>query len=142
MRCVRIDWLKLYTSGGICQVNNKNNMLNVALKPVQKLQILDLRVFRADGQHFDGPARRLAGFRCVERAIPRQGYEVFLDDRQVDVVRSGGFSPSLKVGIGTTFLPTDTAAPGTEIELAIRGTRVRAEVVKMPFYTDGSVRKA
>jgi aminomethyltransferase len=89
-----------------------------------------------------GPARRLAGFRCVERAIPRQGYEVFLDDRQVDVVRSGGFSPSLQVGIGTTFLPSDAAAPGTEIELGVRGKRVRAEVVKMPFYTGGSVRRA
>jgi aminomethyltransferase len=89
-----------------------------------------------------GPDRRLVGFRCLERAIPRQGYEVFLEDRQVDVVRSGGFSPSLQVGIGTTFLPTDSAAPGTMVELGIRGKRVPAEVVKMPFYTGGSVRKA
>jgi aminomethyltransferase len=90
----------------------------------------------------EGPTRRLVGFRCVERAIPRQGYEVFLEGRQVDVVRSGGFSPSLQVGIGTTFLPAGTTAPGTEIELGVRGKRVRAEVVKTPFYVGGSVRKA
>jgi aminomethyltransferase len=90
----------------------------------------------------EGPARHLVGFRCVERAIPRQGYEVFLEGRHVDTVRSGGFSPSLQVGIGTTFLPAGTTAPGTEIELGVRGKRVRAEVVKTPFYAGGSVRKA
>jgi aminomethyltransferase len=89
-----------------------------------------------------GPARRLVGFRCVDRVIPRQGYEVFLGDRQVDIVRSGGFSPSLQVGIGTTFVPADAVAPGTVLELGIRGKRVAAEVVTMPFYTGGSVRKA
>ena len=85
--------------------------------------------------------RRLVGFRCVERAIPRHGYEVYLKDRKVDVVRSGGFSPTLQQGIGTTFLPTHSVAAGTAIEIGIRGKRVAAEVVKMPFYTGGSVRK-
>ena len=89
-----------------------------------------------------GTGRKLAGFRCLDRAIPRQGYEVFLGDRQVDVVRSGGFSPSLQVGIGTTFLPADQTAPGTTIALGVRGKRVAAEVVPMPFYSGGSVRKA
>jgi aminomethyltransferase len=95
-----------------------------------------LRAVKDKGVH-----RRLVGFRCVERAIPRHGYEVYLKDRNVDVVRSGGFSPTLQQGIGTTFLPTHSVAPGTAIEIGIRGKRVAAEVVKMPFYTGGSVRK-
>lgn len=95
-----------------------------------------LRAIKERGVH-----RRLVGFTCVERAIPRHGYDVYLKDRKVDVVRSGGFSPTLKRGIGTTFLPTHSVAPGTPIELEIRGNRVPAEVVKMPFYTGGSVRK-
>jgi len=88
-----------------------------------------------------GPQRRLVGFKCVDRAIPRHGYDVFLKDRKVDVVRSGGYSPSLQVGIGTTYLPTHSIDPGTRIAIDARGKRVEAEVVKMPFYTSGSVKR-
>ncbi|MBE0590884.1 MAG: glycine cleavage system aminomethyltransferase GcvT [Gemmatimonadales bacterium] len=88
-----------------------------------------------------GPQRRLVGFKCTDRAIPRHGYDVYLKDRKVDVVRSGGYSPSLQIGIGTTYLPTHSTDPGTRIEIDARGKRVGAEVVKMPFYTSGSVKR-
>ncbi len=88
-----------------------------------------------------GPVRRLVGYRVTgEGAIPRHGYDVYLADRKVDIVRSGGFSPSLRVAIGTTYLPTHSATPGTHIEIDCRGKRVTAEVVDMPFYKNGSVR--
>lgn len=89
-----------------------------------------------------GPARLLVGFRCPEKgAIPRAGYDVYLNDRKVDRVRSGGFSPSLGVGIGTTFVPPHSSEPGTAIEIDVRGRRVAAEVVALPFYTQGSVKR-
>lgn len=88
-----------------------------------------------------GPTRKLVGYQVIGRgSIPRPGYDVYLSDRKVDTVRSGGFSPSLKVPIGTTYLPTHSAQPGTEIQIDCRGRRIAAEVVKMPFYKDGSVR--
>ncbi len=91
----------------------------------------------------DGPKRRLVGFKCQGRAtIPRAGYHVYLNDHKVDTVRSGGFSPSLEVGIGTTFLPVHSVEPGTKIEIDSRGRRLEAEVVKMPFYTGGSVKRS
>ena len=68
-------------------------------------------------------------------------YKVYLRDTKIDVVRSGGFSPSLKEGIGTTFLPTHSVEPGTRFQLDSRGKRIEAEVVKLPFYQSGSVRK-
>lgn len=90
-----------------------------------------------------GPSRKLVGFTVEGKgAIPRHGYDVYLKDRKVDVVRSGGFSPSLKVGIGTTFLPTHSVDPGTAIHVDMRGKRVSAVVTKLPFYTLGSVRRA
>jgi aminomethyltransferase len=90
-----------------------------------------------------GPTRRLIGFACKEKGvIPRHGYGVYLKDHKVDVVRSGGYSPSLAHGIGTTYLPTHSVEPGTSLEMESRGKRVVAEVVKMPFYTKGSVRKS
>jgi aminomethyltransferase len=88
-----------------------------------------------------GVTRKLVGFKLLDRGIARHGYPVYLGDRQEDLVRSGGQSPSLGVGIGTTFLPAASATVGTVIEIDARGTRVRAEVVKRPFWTKGSVRK-
>jgi len=76
----------------------------------------------------------------VNRPIPRHWYDVYLAGRRVDMVRSGGFSPSLQAAIGTTYLPIHSTEPGTKIEIDCRGKRVDAEVVTMPFYRDGSVR--
>ncbi len=90
-----------------------------------------------------GPVRRLVGFTCGDKgAVPRQGYGVYLKDRKVETVRSGGYSPSLKRGIGTTFLPTHSIEPGTRMQIDARGKRVEAEVVKLPFYREGSVKRA
>ncbi|HKI94229.1 MAG TPA: glycine cleavage system aminomethyltransferase GcvT [Gemmatimonadales bacterium] len=89
-----------------------------------------------------GVSRKLVGFTCVEKGvIPRHGMAVYLGDRQVDMVRSGGHSPSLKAEIGTTYLPTHSTDPGTEFEIDARGKRVKAKVASMPFYTGGSVKR-
>lgn len=90
-----------------------------------------------------GPTKRLVGFRLLEKGvIPRHGYEVYLNGYKVDIVRSGGFSPTLKQAIGTTYLPTHSATPGTRFTVDCRGKEVEAEVVKLPFYTGGSVKRA
>ena len=89
-----------------------------------------------------GPTRRLVGYVVAERgSIPRHGYDVYLKNVKVDTVRSGGFSPSLRMSIGTTYLPMHSTERGTRIQIDCRGKRVDAEVVEMPFYTDGSVRR-
>jgi len=88
-----------------------------------------------------GVSRKLVGFTIAGKAFPRQGYNVFYDGRQVDVVRSGTVSPSLGSAIGTTYLPAAAAKAGTRFEVECRGERQEAEVVKMPFYKEGSVRK-
>jgi aminomethyltransferase len=77
----------------------------------------------------------------VKGSIPRHGYDVYLKDQRVDTVRSGGFGPSVGGAIGTTYLPDHSVASGTEIEIDCRGKRVGAEVVKMPFYKGGSVKR-
>jgi aminomethyltransferase len=88
-----------------------------------------------------GVTRKLVGFQLEGRGIPRHGYPVHHEGREVDVVRSGSMSPSLGQPIGTTFLPAAAAKPGTRFEIEIRGERVPAEVVKLPFWTKGSARK-
>ena len=95
-----------------------------------------------EGIKAKGVTRKLVGFAPKEkRVIPRHGYDVYLKEHKVDVVRSGGFSPSLGHGIGTTYLPTHSVEPGTVFEFEARGKRMEAEVVKLPFYTQGSVKR-
>jgi len=78
--------------------------------------------------------RRLVGFRIAEeRVVARPGMPVFTDGTQVDVVRSGTITPSVGSAIGTTYLPIDFAKRGTKFDIDVRGRRVPAEVVKMPF---------
>jgi aminomethyltransferase len=85
-----------------------------------------------------GVPRKLVGFTARERCFPRHGYPVFVGGRQSGVICSGTVSPSLGRPIGTCYVPTDSTAAGTALELEIRGSRVPAEVVAMPFYTEGT----
>ncbi len=89
-----------------------------------------------------GVTRKLVGFVTdAKGVIPRHGMDVYLNDRKVDVVRSGGYSPTLKQAIGTTYLPTHSVSPGTGFEIEARGKRVPVSVVALPFYTGGSVKR-
>ena len=88
-----------------------------------------------------GVTRRLVGFRLDGRGFPRHGFPTHHEGREVDIVRSGTLSPSLGAGIGTTYLPAAVAKPGTRFEVECRGERLPAEVVKLPFWTKGSVKR-
>jgi aminomethyltransferase len=85
-----------------------------------------------------GPARKLVGFTTGERSFPRNGYPVFYEGEPSGLVRSGTMSPSLEIPIGTCYLPAAGAKEGTGFEIEIRGKRIGAQVVKMPFYKEGS----
>lgn len=89
-------------------------------------------------QKEQGIPRRLVGFTSPEKVFPRHGYPVFFGNAQSGVVCSGTMSPSLGIPIGTCYLPAGATAEGTAFELEIRGRRVPAAVVKMPFYRKGS----
>jgi len=89
-----------------------------------------------------GVTRKLVGFVPEEKGvIPRHGMDVHVAGRKVDVVRSGGYAPSLKQPVGTTYLPAHSVEPGTMFEIEVRGKRVPARVVPMPFYQKGSVKR-
>ena len=85
-------------------------------------------------QKAEGVARKLVGFKMIERGIPRHGYTLASPDgREIGHVTSGTMSPCLKVGFGLGYVAADFAAPGTEIAVVIREKPVKAEVVKIPF---------
>jgi aminomethyltransferase len=63
---------------------------------------------------------------------------VFYEGQRSGEVRSGTMSPSLSVPIGTACLPIAGTKEGSRLEIDVRGKRVSATVVKMPFYKKGS----
>jgi glycine cleavage system T protein (aminomethyltransferase) len=77
-----------------------------------------------------GPAERLVPFRLTAGGIPRQGNPVVGGGE----VTSGTLSPSLGIGIGMAYVPTDRAAPGTELEIDVRGKLRPAVVATKPLY--------
>ncbi len=86
-----------------------------------------------------GLRRRLAGFTVDDgRSIARHGYPVYYQGQPSGVVCSGTMSPSLSIPIGTAYLPLAGAKEGAKLEVDIRGKRVTATVVKMPFYKKGT----
>ena len=91
-------------------------------------------------QKEEGVDRRLRGFRLTERGFPRAGYDLRYDGEPSGTVRSGTVSPSLGYGIGTAYLPPG-AEPGDPLAVVIRGREVAAEVARVPFYRDGSLRR-
>ena len=75
----------------------------------------------------------------VEKAIPRNGYPIFLDEEVVGVITSGTMSPSLEKGIGIGFVNTPYTEAGTDLIIDIRGKKKSAVIVKPPFYAKGSL---
>ncbi len=82
----------------------------------------------------EGVSRKLVGFELKDRAVPRHGYRIVKDSKDIGYVTSGTFSPSLEKGIGLGYVNLPFNEVGTEIMLQIRGREVAAEVVKTPFY--------
>ncbi len=85
-------------------------------------------------QKAQGVTRRLVGIEMLDRGIARQGYAILANGEPVGTVTSGTQTPYLKKAIGLGYVPVGLAAPGTGLEIDIRGRRMRAQVVPTPFY--------
>ncbi len=78
--------------------------------------------------------RVITGIRMTGRAIPRHGMAIFKDEKNVGIITSGTHSPTLDADIGMGYVARQLAVPGTELEIDVRGRRVGAQVVELPFY--------
>lgn len=88
------------------------------------------------GPATDAPV--LVGLAAEGRRAARAGYEVYdgdgADAARVGVVTSGALSPTLGHPVAMAFVAPDAAEAGRELFVDVRGTRVAASVVPLPFY--------
>ncbi len=81
-----------------------------------------------------GLKRKLVGFELIDRGIPRTGYKIFKNSKEIGEVVSGTFSPSLKEAIGTGYIAIEHSNVNEEIEINIHEKNRKGKVVKTPFY--------
>jgi aminomethyltransferase len=81
-----------------------------------------------------GIPRQLVGFEVRGRGIARQGHPIVDGDEEVGVVTSGTWSPTFEKALGMGYVPRERAAHDGELAVEVRGRRVSAQVVDLPFY--------
>lgn len=81
-----------------------------------------------------GLPSKMVHFKMVDRGVPRAGYKVYADGKEIGEVTSGTLSPLLGIGIGVAFVKPEYAKPGVEIEIEVREQKKKALTVAPPFY--------
>ena len=79
--------------------------------------------------------RLLVGFVMLGRGIARHGHPIMDASRQIGVVTSGSYSPTLDSNIGLGYVPTCNSTAGSRFRIDIRGRHVEAKVASLPFYS-------
>ena len=81
----------------------------------------------------EGAPRKRVGLVPEGRAPAREHTEITDGTRRIGEVTSGGFGPTVNGPIAMGYVETAHAAPGTIVQLVVRGTPRSARIVKLPF---------
>ena len=115
--------------------------LGRSIQPVQaglgRVVVTDKPNFVGKAAIEAGPApdaRVLVGLTTEGRRAPRADYVVLHGDTEVGVITSGALSPTLGHPIAMAFIDAAHREPGTVLDVDVRGTRIAATVVSLPFY--------
>lgn len=81
----------------------------------------------------EGLKRKLVGFVIDDKMIARHLQEVYVGSEKVGHVASGSPSPMLGKNIGLAYVKSEFSKIGNEIEIDVRGKRIKAKIVKTPF---------
>ena len=78
--------------------------------------------------------RRLIGFCMIDKGVPRQEYNIFMDNEKIGQVTSGTKSPLLNQFIGMALININNRKPEEMIYIDIKGKQKKARIVTLPFY--------
>ena len=80
------------------------------------------------------PKRARVGLKATSRGILREHQDVYLGETCIGHTTSGTFLPTLNGAYAMALVEADHAAVGTQVWVDVRGRKVTAEVVPLPFY--------
>jgi aminomethyltransferase len=82
----------------------------------------------------EDPARLRVGLLPEGRAPAREGTAIATPDgREAGTVTSGGFGPTVGGPVAMGYVAREAAAPGTALNLTVRGKPLPARIAAMPF---------
>lgn len=87
-----------------------------------------------------GIARKLVGLAAETRRRAAEGDPITCDGRDVGVVTSSAFSPSLETSIAMGYVATDVAEIGQTLAIGTARKELPVRVTERPFYTQGTCR--
>jgi aminomethyltransferase len=97
---------------------------------------------RVAAEKAGGLTRVRVGLKVLEGAPAREGAPILdPDGAAIGVVTSGGFAPSLGAPIAMGYVPPAFAAPGTALQVQVRGRAQAAVVAELPFFPHRYFRK-
>lgn len=80
------------------------------------------------------PSRMRIGIEATGRGIVRENEPVFANGKAIGNTTSGTYCPFLKKACAMALVEADSVAIDDEIEVEVRGRKIAAKVVPMPFY--------
>lgn len=78
-------------------------------------------------------ARKLVGLKLTQRGVARHGYRIHHGQQEIGEVSSGTISPVTREGIAMAWVAPQFATPGQALSVEIRGQKVPATIVELPF---------
>lgn len=116
-------------------INDTTSPLEAGLGWITKFTKDFIDADKLQAQKAAGLTKKLVGFEMQERGIPRQHYSLHNEaGENIGEVTSGSESPSTGKLIGMGYVQTAYSKPSTSIWVDIRGKKILAQVVKVPFY--------
>jgi len=122
------------------EIDEKTNPYEAGIGWIVKLSKNDFLGRDSLIQLKDNLTRHLVCITMKERAIPRNGCKIFVNDENIGHITSGTMSPSLYKGIGIGYVNRPFEKIGTEVFVDNRGKKKSPQIVKPPFYTGGSLK--
>ena len=80
------------------------------------------------------PMIKRIGLKITGRGIARERQDVYAGDTPIGHITSGTHAPFLRYPIAMALVKADSVEVGSPVEIDVRGRRISAEVVPLPFY--------
>ena len=80
------------------------------------------------------PTIKRVGLEITGRGIAREHCDVYVGEQKIGHVSSGTHCPFIGKAIAMAFVPVEYATVGQKVQVDVRGRKIDAEVIKLPFY--------